>query len=91
MSVPENFPAVQKKIISGFRIIYAESDFYMNEHCQKSLFSNKFLSDIPNRKYFFKKYEPVCSIFLRSNSILELQRALDKKVDFVYNKISELT
>ncbi len=89
--IPENFPAVQKKIISGFRIIYAESDFYMNEHCQESLFSNKFLTDIPNRKYFFKKYEPVCSIFLRSNSILELQRGLDEKVGFIHDKISQLT
>ena len=58
-----------KKIISGFRIIYAKSDFYMNENCQESLFNNKFLTNIPNRKYFFKKYEPVCSVFLRSNSI----------------------
>ena len=87
----ENFPAKQKKIISGFRIIYAESDFYMNEHCQESFFKNKFLINIPNRKYFFKKYEPVCSVFLRSNCILDLQRALDDKVKFVYNKLSQLT
>ena len=39
----------------------------------------------------FKKYEPVCSVFLRNNSVLELQKALDDKVDFVYNKISQLT
>ena len=88
--IPENFPAMKKKIISGFRIIYAQSDFYMNEYCQESLFNNKFLINIPNRKYFFKKYEPVCSVFLRSNSILELQRALDDKVDFVYDKLSQL-
>ncbi|GIR49972.1 MAG: hypothetical protein CM15mP58_20690 [Burkholderiaceae bacterium] len=89
--IPESFPAMQKKIISGFRIIYAKSDFYMNENCQESLFNNKFLTNIPNRKYFFKKYEPVCSVFLRGNSILELQRALDDKVEFVYNKLSQLT
>ena len=89
--ISESFPAMQKKIISGFRVIYAESDFYMNERCQKSLFNNKFLTNIPNSKYFFKKYEPVCSVFLRSNSMLELQRALDDKVDFVYNKLSQLT
>ena len=89
--IPESFPTMQKKIISGFRIIYAESDFYMNEHFQESLFNNKFLTNIPNRKYFFKKYEPVCSVFLRSSSIMELQRALDDKVDFVYNKLSQLT
>ena len=52
-----------KKIISGFRVIYAQSDFYMNEHFQESLFNNKFLINIPNKKYFFKKYEPVCSVF----------------------------
>ena len=89
--ISESVPAMKKKIISGFRIIYAESDFYMNEHCQESLFNNKFLTNIPNRKYFFKKYEPVCSVFLRSNSIVELQRALDDKVDFVYNKLLQLT
>tara|TARA_Y100000022_G_scaffold99438_1_gene85791 strand:- start:372 stop:1520 length:1149 start_codon:yes stop_codon:yes gene_type:complete len=88
--ITESFPAMKKKIISGFRIIYAQSDFYMNEHCQQSFFNNKFLTNIPNRKYFFKKYEPVCSVFLRSNSILELQRALDDKVDFVYDKLSQL-
>ena len=53
-------------------------------------YNNQF-DHLHNRKYFFKKYEPVCSIFLRSNSILALQRALDEKVDFVYNKISQLT
>ena len=89
--MPKTFPAMQKKIIAGFRIIYAESDFYLNEHCQESLFNNKFLTNIPNRKYFFKKYEPVCSVFLRSNSIVELRRALDDKVDFVYDKLSQLT
>ena len=89
--VPESFSAMKKKIISGFRVIYAQSDFYMNEHFQESLFNNKFLIDIPNKKYFFKKYEPVCSVFLRNNSVLELQKALDDKVDFVYNKISQLT
>ena len=89
--IPENFSAIKKKIISGFRIIYAGSDFYMNERCQESLFNNKFLTNIPNKKYFFKKHEPVCSVFLRSNSILELQRALDDKVDFIHNKIAQLT
>ena len=89
--VSASFPAKQKKIISGFRIIYAESDFYINEHCQESLFKNKFLTNVPNRKYFFKRYEPVCSVFLKSNSILELQRALDDKVNFIYNKLSQLT
>ena len=89
--IPESFPAMQKKIISGFRIIYAKSDFYMNENCQESLFNNKFLINIPNRKYFFKKYEPVCSVFLRGNSILGLQKALDEKVQFVYNKLSQVT
>ena len=89
--ISESFPAMQKKIISGFRVIYAESDFYMNEPFQESLFNNKFLINIPNRKYFFRKYEPVCSVFLRNNSVLDLQRALDDKVDFVYNKISQLT
>ena len=88
---PQSFPAMKKKLISGFRVIYAESDFYMNERCQESLFNNKFLTNIPNRKYFFKKYEPVCSVFLRSNSISELQRALDDRVDFVYNKLLQLT
>ena len=89
--VPKSFPTMKKKIISGFRVIYAQSDFYMNEHFQESLFNNKFLINIPNRKYFFKKYEPVCSVFLRNNSVLELQRVLDDKVAFVYNKISQLT
>ena len=63
----------------------------MNENCQESLFKNKFLTNIPNRKYFFKKYEPVCSVFLRGNSYMELQRALDNKVEFVYNKLSQVT
>ena len=85
------FSGHAKKIISGFRIIYAQSDFYMNEHYQESLFNNKFITNIPNRKYFFKKYEPVCSVFLRGNSIWELQRALDDKVEFVYNKLSQVT
>ena len=63
----------------------------MNENCQNHCFNNKFLTNIPNRKYFFKKYEPVCSVFLRSISIVELQRALDDKVEFVYNKLSQVT
>ena len=88
--LPKSFPAMQKKIISGFRVIYAESDFCMDEDYQELLFKNKFLTNIPNRKYFFKKYEPVCSVFLRRNSLVELQRDLDEKVDFVYNKLSQL-
>ncbi len=87
----ESFPAMKKKIISGFRIIYAESDFYMNAYCQELLFNNKFLINIPNEKYFFKKGEPVCSVFLSSESISELQSSLDYKVNFVYNKLSQLT
>ncbi len=89
--ISESFSATQKKIISGFRIIYAESDCYINESCQESLFNRKFLTNIPNKKYFFKKYEPVCSVFLRRNTIQELQRALDDKVNYVYNKLANLT
>ena len=89
--IPKSFPVIQKKIFSGFRIIYAKSDFYMNEQYQKVFFKNKFLINIPNKKYFFKEHEPVCSVFLTNNSISTLQKALDEMVDFVYNKLSQLT
>ena len=80
----------KNNLISGFRIIYAEEDFTVDERIQNKIFDPNFVQNIPNNKYFFKKYEPVCSVFLSGQNLLDLKAALDNKVNYLYSKLSQL-
>ena len=81
----------QNNIISGFRVIYAKSDCLIDECMQDQLFDPNFVKNIPNKKYFFKKHEPVCSVFLSGYNLLKLQIALDNKVNYLCSKLFQLT
>ena len=88
--VDDSFLQFKNETVAGFRIIYAKKDFQMDEMFQKRLFKYDFIIDIPRKKYWFKKHDPICSVFLKSDSLSKLEATLNSKVEFVYSKLARV-